>query len=80
VSRLSRQCGILNISQPYRSPRPVTGTALRFLIFLPYTMPTIYAIYYDLIKPRVPCLKPAPVIIHISSFHTALITGQAGEA
>jgi hypothetical protein len=30
VSRLSRQCGILNISQPYRSPRPVTGIALLF--------------------------------------------------
>jgi hypothetical protein len=30
VSRLSRQCGIFNISQPYRPPRPVTGIALLY--------------------------------------------------
>jgi hypothetical protein len=30
VSRLSRQCAIPNISQPYRPPRPVTGIALLF--------------------------------------------------
>jgi hypothetical protein len=30
MSRMSRQCGILNISQPYRSSRPVTGMVLLF--------------------------------------------------
>jgi hypothetical protein len=30
VSQLFRQCGILNISQPYRPPRPVTGIALLY--------------------------------------------------
>jgi hypothetical protein len=30
MSHLSRQCAILNISQPYRPPRPVTGIALLY--------------------------------------------------
>jgi hypothetical protein len=27
---MARQCGILNMSQSYRPPRPVTGTALLY--------------------------------------------------
>jgi hypothetical protein len=42
VSRLSRQCGILNILQPYRPPWPVTGIAFFFFYFfyrpLPFTL------------------------------------------
>jgi hypothetical protein len=36
VSRLSRKCGILSISQPYRPPRPLTGIGLLFTFFYFY--------------------------------------------
>jgi hypothetical protein len=42
--KLSRQCGILNISEPCRPPGPVTGIALLFLFFtLAYFNPILYS-------------------------------------
>jgi hypothetical protein len=42
VSRLFRQCGIPNISQSYRPPRPVTGIALLYFFMLYYSVSHLF--------------------------------------
>jgi hypothetical protein len=42
MNPLSSQCGILDISQPYRTPRPVTGIALLFVYSLCVKCPVLF--------------------------------------
>jgi hypothetical protein len=53
MSRFCRQCGILNISQPYRLPRPATGMAL---FLLPGVMTASIINYESIIKQGLICL------------------------
>jgi hypothetical protein len=54
MSRLSRQCEILNILQPYRTPRPVMEIALLYFTLLYFTIHSPWikynAIYFLLIS------------------------------
>jgi hypothetical protein len=51
VIRLSRRCRILNVSQPYRLPRPVAGTAL--LSFYDETCSSSFEHWHDMnFRPR----------------------------
>jgi hypothetical protein len=53
VRRLSRKCEIINVSQPYGTPRPVTRTALLFFTSLIGLLFTQYNINNSFILPSV---------------------------
>jgi hypothetical protein len=46
MSRLSRQCGILHISQPHRPPRPVKGIAFYFFFYFLLTLLCVRTIVF----------------------------------
>jgi hypothetical protein len=64
VSRLSRQCGILNISQPYRPTKPVTRIAL--LYFTYSLLPKLVVSFFEVFLYKWCMLFPFPPSMHIT--------------
>jgi multisubunit Na+/H+ antiporter MnhE subunit len=68
VSQLSRQCGIFNISQPYRPPRPVTGIPLLFYFYFT----SQEAQYISVLQPGTLTTRPQrqPTSFYITYIHS----------
>jgi hypothetical protein len=42
VSQVSRKCGILNVSEPYRPPSPIIGIALLYFVIPQAEVDTVF--------------------------------------
>jgi hypothetical protein len=76
MSQLSRQCGILNISQLYRRPRPVTGIALLYIYSHTYVCVEQTAMVVDLFLSQfvLNLLVQLRSFIKVNSFNDAMKT------